>query len=171
MSKSLCFTGHRPNKLFGYDLNNEGNIAICKKLYELCERAIVNAGVETFITGMALGIDQWAALVVFELKKKYPHIKLIAAVPCRSQPSVWSKAQQEMYADILRKCDKVVVLSEEYTPSCMQKRNEWMVDHSDFVLAVWDGTKSGTGNCVAYAKMKGKTIVAFHPEKLQPYRL
>ena len=171
MGKVLCFTGHRPNKLFGYDLYAKGNIAICKKLYELCERAIVNAGVDTFITGMALGIDQWAALVILKLKKKYPNIKLVAAVPCRSQSSVWSEAQQQTYQYILEKCDKVAVLSERYTPSCMQERNKWMVDHSDFVLAVWDGTKGGTRNCIAYAKMKGKTIVAFHPEKLQPYRL
>ena len=34
-----------------------------------------------------------------------------------------------------------------------------MVDRSDFVLAFWNGTKGGTGNCVEYAKKQGKPVV------------
>lgn len=29
----------------------------------------------------------------------------------------------------------------------MQKRNEYMVDLADKVVAVWDGSKGGTDNC------------------------
>jgi uncharacterized phage-like protein YoqJ len=34
----------------------------------------------------------------------------------------------------------------------MQVRNEWMVDHCNDLLAVWDGSDGGTGNCVRYAQ-------------------
>ncbi|PAD70641.1 hypothetical protein CHH83_02225 [Bacillus sp. 7586-K] len=45
----------------------------------------------------------------------------------------------------------------------MQKRNEWMVDNSDYVIAVWDGTKGGTGNCVKYAQKQNKYITTIKP--------
>ena len=34
------------------------------------------------------------------------------------------------------------------------KKNEYMVDNSDYVIAVWNGKPSGTGNTVTYARKK-----------------
>src|SRR3546814_16271306 len=45
----------------------------------------------------------------------------------------------------------------------LQKRNEWMVDHADELVALWDGSRSGTGNCVAYANTSGKPVVNLWP--------
>ena len=45
----------------------------------------------------------------------------------------------------------------------MQKRNEYMVDLTDKVIAVWDGSKGGTGNCVRYAEKCGKEIIRILP--------
>lgn len=37
----------------------------------------------------------------------------------------------------------------------MQSRNEWMVNRSNIVIALWDGSeKGGTYNCLKYAKSK-----------------
>ena len=52
---------------------------------------------------------------------------------------------------------------EEYKPWLMQKRNEYMVDLADKVIAVWDGSKGGTGNCVRYAEKCGKEIIRIVP--------
>ena len=41
----------------------------------------------------------------------------------------------------------------------VQVRNEWMVDRSNLVIAVFNGQKSGTKNTVDYAKRKGIKIV------------
>ena len=38
-----------------------------------------------------------------------------------------------------------------------------MVDLADKVIAVWDGTKCGTGNCVRYAEKCGKEIIRIFP--------
>ena len=46
----------------------------------------------------------------------------------------------------------------EYSRGCFQIRNEWMVDHSAKVIAVFNGEKSGTGNTVKYAARKGVKI-------------
>ncbi|MNP85294.1 hypothetical protein D3C76_1849670 [compost metagenome] len=48
----------------------------------------------------------------------------------------------------------------------MQKRNEWMVDNSKFIISVWDGTKGGTGNCVKYAENKNKHISNINPKEI-----
>ena len=49
----------------------------------------------------------------------------------------------------------------------MQKRNEYMVDNSDYVIAVWNGKPSGTGNTVKYAKKKNKVALLVNPKTLE----
>ncbi len=41
-----------------------------------------------------------------------------------------------------------------YSRACFQIRNEWMVDHSALVIAVFNGQPSGTKNTIDYAKRK-----------------
>ena len=73
-----------------------------------------------------------------------------------------------MYNSILARADKVVLVSdEEYKPYLMQKRNEYMVDETDKLVAVWDGTAGGTGNCVNYARKVGKEIIRIFPNEIR----
>lgn len=165
---TCCFTGHRPNKLYGYDPYAEGNTKLLFQLRDIIVEHIEVHNVDTFITGMALGIDTWAARIVLKLKEKYPDLKLVAAVPCKNHSGKWIKKSQEEWQMIIDKCDTVHYVSDaEYTAWCMQDRNEWMVDNSQFVIAVWDGTKGGTGNCVNYAKKQNKQITSLHPKTLE----
>ena len=62
------------------------------------------------------------------------------------------------------------MLQREYTSDCMDKRNRYMVDHADYILAVWNGCPSGTGNTVRYAHKKGKTIIVINPASLDVTR-
>ncbi|MCX7610230.1 MAG: SLOG family protein [Ignavibacterium sp.] len=165
--KTICFTGHRPNKLFGYDPYVNGNKKMLLELRKIIEKAIEN-GYTQFISGMALGIDQWAVKILLALKSKYPHIQIIGAIPCLHQESKWPASSQEEYRSLLEKLDKVVyVTNQPYTSRCMQERNEYMVDKSDLVIAVWDGTKGGTGNCFEYAYKHDKKIIRLHPKTLK----
>ncbi|MCL1696332.1 SLOG family protein [Lysinibacillus sp. BPa_S21] len=165
MANTVCFTGHRPNKLNGY--NPKDNSELLFKLRDIIVDHIENKEVYTLISGMALGIDMWSARIVLKLKEKYPHIKLVCAVPCDKQYSKWFQTNIDEWHDIIEKADDVVYVSKEpYTSWCMQKRNEYMVDNSDYVIAIWDGTKGGTGNCVKYAQSKNKPITTLHPKTL-----
>lgn len=107
---------------------------------------------------MALGVDSWAAEIILELKEEYPNIILEAAVPCRSQANRWSVGEKERYKRLLLLCDKVTLIQEQYTIDCMMKRNKYMVDSSDYVVAVWNGKPSGTGKTVKYAENQKKII-------------
>jgi uncharacterized phage-like protein YoqJ len=67
-TNACVFTGHRPTRFsFGYDEKNEKCIRL-KLVMAQQIRALIKSGVSTFYTGMALGVDQWAAEIVLDLK-------------------------------------------------------------------------------------------------------
>lgn len=151
----VAFTGHRPNKLGGYDEPNPVRDQIRAALREL----LAELHPAKAISGMALGVDQWAAEMCIELE-----IPFIAAVPFDGQEDRWPPWSREKYAKLLKEsCEMVKVCSAGYAPEKMQKRNEWMVDHCDVLIAVWDGTSGGTANCVRYAESIGKRIIMIAP--------
>jgi nucleoside 2-deoxyribosyltransferase len=41
-----------------------------------------------------------------------------------------------------------------------------MVDHADFIIAVWDGRSSGTGKTVQYAQRQGKPVTIINPKTM-----
>jgi uncharacterized phage-like protein YoqJ len=61
------------------------------------------------------------------------------------------------------KCDKETLLQQRYTPDCMHKRNRYMVDQADYIIAVWNGKPSGTGKTVQYAQQQGKPVRVINP--------
>ena len=156
--KTVCFTGRRPQKLpWGYNESDERCVSLKKTLAEKIEKAITE-GATHFISGMALGVDMWAAQIVIEKKKSGYPITLEAAVPHRMQSAKWSAYHKALYNAILKRCDKVTVISENYTFSCMMERNCYMVDKSDCVISVLDDLTGGTGKTVQYARSKCKDI-------------
>ena len=42
-----------------------------------------------------------------------------------------------------------------------------MVDHAEIVLAVWNGSPSGTGQTVWYARETGKPVWIIRPDTLE----
>lgn len=166
--KSCAFTGHRPQKLpFGFFEEDERCLALKETLRTQIIRFIEEEGVTHFLSGMALGVDMYAAELVLALKETYPQLTLEAAIPCQTQPNRWSVDMKKRYHAILNRCDKETLLQATYTPGCMERRNRYMVDHADFLLAVWDGTSSGTGSTVRYARRQKKPITIIQPESLQ----
>ena len=156
----ISVTGHRPNKMYGYDIYNKQWTVLKEKFKKL----LVESGCDEAITGMALGVDTVFALAVLELKEEGYDIKLHCAIPCMNYTWKWLKESVDLYDSIIAKADIYKLVSDEfYKPWLMQKRNEYMVDLADKVIAVWDGSKSGTGNCVKYAEKCGKEIIRILP--------
>jgi len=165
---TCCFTGHRPDKLpGGYKENTVGCVELKKALFQEVER-LASDGYTEFISGGALGVDTWAAEAVLEVKKTHPLIKLTIARPFPSQDSKWPQESKYRFKAFCDAADKVVDVSPEpYAVWKMQIRNQYMVDNSDLVLAIYDGSKGGTGNCVEYAKSKQKQIIIIDPNTLE----
>lgn len=147
-------TGHRPNKLGGYDDETFARLVFTAK------RALKVLGATHVVSGMALGWDMALAQAAYEL-----NIPFTAAVPFKGQQSRWPLKSQLQFKQLLERASHVVIVCDgEYASWKMQKRNEWMVDNSTVMLALWNGDeKGGTYNCVRYAGKAGKTVAnAWH---------
>ena len=87
--------------------------ARCADLKETLKEQIINLieaeNVTHFITGMALGVDLYAAEIVLDLKARYSNITLESAIPCETQAVKWLAAQRERYYDIAAQCDKKIM--------------------------------------------------------------
>lgn len=122
-----CFTGHRnipPDQ--------------CEVILSRLEATIVeliSRGYRYFGTGGALGFDTMAAQVVLKLRKVYPHIRLILVLPCMNQTRRWKESDIVVYESIKAQADKVVYISQEYTPDCMRLRNRHLIDNSSVCVA------------------------------------
>ena len=147
-----CFTGHRPEKL------HISEAEVCAGLEREIRAAIVD-GFTTFISGMARGVDIWAAEIVLRLRGEGKPIRLIAAVPHDGFETRWSLDWQKRYAAILAAADLVKILAPVYDRGCFQRRNEWMVDHSARLIAFFNGEPGGTKNTIEYARRRAVAIV------------
>ena len=143
---------------FKFDEYHPRCIALKEKL--LCEvENLVKMGCSHFITGMALGVDIWAAETVLRLKRHGAAVILEAAIPCRGQEKMWSEKYQKRYREIMQQCDEVTCISETYHKDCMKKRNRYMVDKSDVVVAVCNDRTGGTGATLQYAQTQHKILL------------
>jgi uncharacterized phage-like protein YoqJ len=154
-------TGHRLDKLGGFYIPNSIFNYVCKST----EKILIKENPSKIISGMAIGYDTWLAQIAYKLG-----IPFIAAVPFVGQESRWPESSKELYRKLLSlACDVVIVSDGSYSPEKMQIRNEYMVNHSDKVLACWNGSVGGTGNCVRYATSIGKEIIRINPADANNY--
>ncbi len=152
-----CFTGHRPDKM---KMSEE-------EIKPLLKDEIQNAiedGFTTFITGMAPGVDIWAAEIVLELKSLHSELKLIAAIPYPGFGKSKHNEPLDRFKTVKEQADYVQEISPVYHKGVFQQRNIWMVDHSNRVIAVYNGTAGGTKNTIKYAEKCDVEIIIVEVE-------
>jgi len=165
---TVCFTGHRKINGEYYNKNNPSASWHTLRQYmdQVVQSFILGQKVNHFISGLAIGVDMLGAESVAYVRSfgKTP-VTLTGAMPFPSQPSKWPAPTRQHWESVCKLCNKVVAISADpYQASKMQIRNEWMVDHSDFVIAVWDGVSGGgTQNCMNYAKARNKPVFVIQP--------
>jgi len=129
-----------------------------RRLFDAVEAAC-SEGYCHFLCGMAQGCDLYACECVLELKKRYPEITLEAAIPCPSQANAWPETERTRYQRLLEQCDYETMVSAAYSPSCMQRRDRYMVDHAALLIAMFDGTSGGTRYTIEYAMRCGLDVM------------
>ena len=164
MENSCAFTGHRPKKFpWGYD-ETDSRCVNLKVALTFQIQKLVEAGVTDFYSGMAEGTDTWAALIVLDLRKKNPALKLHCVLPFLGQADKWAASARVLYYNILAQADTVTCISEDYHDSCMLERNRYLVDHAAYLLAVYNGEwRGGTAATVRYARKLGREIIILNP--------
>ena len=143
-----AFTGHRPEKVVG----SEGKIIV--ELRKEILKAI-DDGYRVFLTGMSRGVDLWAADIVIELRRYNKDLKLMCVIPFEGMEDRWPVDWKKHYNLVRKQADYVQVLSDRYSPDVYQKRNQWLVNHSSRLIAVFNGDPSGTSNTILYAQEQG----------------
>lgn len=179
----IAITGHRPSKLGGdYELSSPLLRRIQSRIVDILEDKrklllLKGKGEKLIaISGMALGIDTLFAQIAVDLK-----IPFIAAIPFKGQELKWTNDSQSLYSTLLQMAIKIIVCDVDaavnysrfcklpntiYSPAKMQYRNQWMVNNSNLLIAVWNGSPGGTKNCVDYAMTTGIEVIRINPNNI-----
>lgn len=147
--KCVGFTGHRPKLLpWGDNEADPRCIALKKELASRIEREY-RRGARFFLSGMAEGVDMYAAELVLLLSQRLPDIKLIAVFPYGRGNSV----RQRRAADA---AERVVSLGPRYVTGCMAARDRFLVNSCSAMICVLaGGGQSGTASTMAMALDEG----------------
>ena len=177
--KTLCFTGHRPKALFGYDQTLYTGLML--QLTDCVKQLYENAGYRKFISGGAQGFDQLAFWAVDNLKKIHPDIINVVYVPFAGQEQKWLQEglfSQTQYRQMLSVADEVRIISDNNDISALFKRNDAMIEDSDGILCLYEddswkdpNTKDGTAEAMRFANNHMMDIwqIVFDKTRPAPY--
>ena len=120
------------------------------KLQAEIDRLICHHGVETFYVGTQGSVDRMAYAALVELRKQYQHIKVYRVLAYMPKPGDNDTADTIVPEGIENAHPRYAIVY----------RNNWMIDHSDYVIAYITHSFGGAYQAVERAKKKGKTIIA-----------
>lgn len=174
----IALTGHRPNKLGGYDLSTPQYRRLQTDLETYIENALKRADVVIGHSGLALGADTVWAEAILAMRTKYPtRVLFHAEIPMLEQSEAWFKksdiqawerfvasADEQTVYGSLAGLDKASDARKKKASQLLNVRNDGMIDHADELLGLYDGhSRGGTANALAYAKKVGKKTFIVAP--------
>lgn len=162
--RSVAFTGHRPESLpFGNDESAPSCQALKDKLYRAIVR-IAKLGPATFYCGMAQGVDIICGELVVAAQKQYPHIDLCCVLPYRNHGQRWPAAWRNRHNALLEAANWIDCLSEVSRRDCYHRRNRYLVESAETLIAVYDGRETGgTAYTVQYARRWNRYVIVIDP--------
>ena len=113
------------------------------------ERLINEKDVNTFYVGTQGNFDRMAYSVLAELRKRYQHIKVYRVLAYMPKPGDNDTADTIVPEGIENAHPRYAIVY----------RNNWMIDHSDYVIAYVTHTFGGAYQAVERAKKKGKITI------------
>ena len=121
-----------------------------KWLYKTVE-GLIREGADCFYLGGYGQFDTMAAGVVHELKQKYPHIRSVFVLPYLDREYDASEYDESLYPPL------------ENVPRryAISKRNEFMVDNADVVVAYVIYGFGGASKTLQYAERNNKRIIQY----------
>jgi uncharacterized phage-like protein YoqJ len=167
--RSCAIAGHSPQR-FKFKYNEQAPLCRAVKAAITEEvKTLYSKDVKLFYVGCAVGIDTWAAEIVLELRKQadYSGIELFCAMPFPGHAERFTAGQKRRYERILSQCTYKEVIGREHSPVSYKRLNYFMVDKSQYLIAVYDQDKSersGLVQTVNYAVKKNLQITYIHPD-------
>ena len=133
-NQTVAFTGHRKERILQGVGNDPRILAQIREAVAGMVTELYGQGYKEYYTGMANGFDMAAAEAGLQVREEYGDIMLVAAVPFRKQPLWFDAEDQLLYACLLERVDRVVMVSEDYHKGCCLRRDEDMVRFVVFVF-------------------------------------
>ncbi len=150
MAKIIAGIGCKPDELEGYSDNT------LARLTALARATLSQLQAGKVITGLELGWQQAVGLAALELS-----LPLIAAIPYDGQDKLWNEQDRERWEVILFQAERIVHVdrlpeyhAEEHWAK-NRKRDEWMIENSDRILALEHDDESGI---IAYAQQQNRDV-------------
>jgi uncharacterized phage-like protein YoqJ len=129
-------------------------------------------GEVTVFTGMARGVDLWAAAETVAARAAGFPLRLAAVLPYPGQETRWPPADRAAYTRCLSAADEVILCHPRppgdaaEARALLLARNARLVElvgPAGLLLAVWDGGPSGTAHTVRTAKDLGVPVFRLDP--------
>lgn len=156
---TAAFSGHRT-----YD--NSADDALRSAVADLYAE-----GVRTFRVGMAEGFDLAAGEAVVALMELYDDIILEAYVPWPLFSARFSREGRVKYDAIIAKAQVVRYAGFAFQANIFHQRNDMLVDGVGYLVAWWNGSRSGTGYTVGRARRQRAKIINLHPSSVEQQQL
>ncbi len=152
----IALTGHRPKRLSLPDDEKSNEwLYITNWLNTVIFNEFIHNQHIDFYCGMASGSDITLGIIVSEMKRMGKDVSLHCILPCKNYNS-----SHPYYNEIKNAADEWVTLADNFYKGCDNVRDQYMVDHCDILLAVWDGNKSGgVWSTIRKAQKIGKKII------------
>ncbi|MGN0580710.1 MAG: SLOG family protein [Ruminococcus sp.] len=176
-SSTLCFTGHRSGGIRTYrgiQTYRSITVAAVRLMLSRYIDLAAESGYTTFISGLAEGIDLWAAEYVLKMRMTNPDIRLIGAMPYLRHAERFSASGRRLLEQVEEQADCLITVNTDpdsvYSRSgasemknLYRDRNYFMVESSSAVIAFLDENKpySGTMQTVSYAYRRGRKVFRF----------
>lgn len=148
--RTCCFTGHR-------DIPESDLPRIIDNTTAIIEN-LIGCGYKYFGVGGAIGFDTLAADILFRLRKRYPHIKVILVYPFDGYTSRWTTQQINKHKEQLSKFDKVVCVCNTPSKGAYLERNRHLINFSSYCVCYSTRNYGGTAYTVDYAISQGVKI-------------
>ncbi|TYR79975.1 DUF1273 domain-containing protein [Priestia megaterium] len=143
--KVLTITGYKPFELGIFNDKHPGIVYIKKALQQRLT-SLVEDGLEWVLISGQLGVELWAAEVVFDLQLEHPQLQLGVLTPFLDQEEKWNEANRERYEFILSQADFVdSITKKKYeSPNQFRLKNQFLVSKSDGICFVYDEEHEGS---------------------------
>ena len=152
--QTCCLTGHRI-----IPPGEESKIMV--RTRNILLRLIREKNVRYFGVGGAVGFDMLATEYLLHLKAHKEHqLKIISVLPWPGwrETEDWTDALRLREDRILRACDKVVYVRQEYEKSVFLLRDRKLVDGSAYCVSYCNRPRTGTAYTVRYAMDHGVKV-------------
>jgi uncharacterized phage-like protein YoqJ len=143
--KVLAISGYKPFEL-GIFKNDHPSVYYIKAAIKKTLIPMIEDGLEWVLISGQLGMELWAAEVIFDLKSEYPDVKLAVITPFLEQEATWSEHNKEWYKSILAQANFIDSVTKKgyEKPWQFRMKNQFFIEKSDALLLFYDQEKEGS---------------------------